>query len=334
MARNLITDVAGVKVGNADDVRLASGVTAIVFDEPAVAAVDVRGGAPGTRDTELLDAHRTVERIDAIVLSGGSAFGLDAAVRRAGLAARAGPRLCDWRHPRADRVRRDAVRPAQRRRQELGPLSALSRSRLRGGGGRRPGLRAGHRRRRLRRDHRPATRAASARLRPSRATATPSARWWRSTPAAMPMSAPPRNSGRRRSRSVTNSAASAFRQQCRPMRSIPVAKGRPGENTTIAIVVTDAILTKSQAKQFAVMAQDGLARAIYPAHTTLDGDTVFAAATGRRALNDVVNEIAELGSIGANTLARAVARGVFDAAALSGGLPSWQDCHSGKLSGR
>src|ERR1044071_5767381 len=77
--RNLITDVAGVRVGNADDARLASGVTAIVFDEPAVAAVDVRGGAPGTRESDLLEAHRTVERIDAIVLSGGSAFGLDAA---------------------------------------------------------------------------------------------------------------------------------------------------------------------------------------------------------------------------------------------------------------
>ena len=77
MARNLITDVAGIKVGNADDANVASGVTAIVFDEPAVAAVDVRGGAPGTRDTDLLDAHRTVERIDAVVLSGGSAFGLD-----------------------------------------------------------------------------------------------------------------------------------------------------------------------------------------------------------------------------------------------------------------
>jgi L-aminopeptidase/D-esterase-like protein len=82
------------------------------------------------------------------------------------------------------------------------------------------------------------------------------------------------------------------------------------------------------------MAQDGLARAIYPAHTTLDGDTVFAAATGRRPLNDAVNEIAELGAIAANALARAVARGVFEAKALSGGLPSWQDCHSGKLSDR
>src|SRR5262244_1772529 len=76
--RNLITDVAGVLVGHADDARLASGVTAIVFEEPAVAAVDVRGGAPGTRETDLLEPHRTAERIDAVVLSGGSAFGLDA----------------------------------------------------------------------------------------------------------------------------------------------------------------------------------------------------------------------------------------------------------------
>ncbi len=77
--RNLITDVSGLKVGHADDARLASGATAIIFDEPAVAAVDVRGGAPGTRDTELLDPAMTIERIDAIALSGGSAFGLDTA---------------------------------------------------------------------------------------------------------------------------------------------------------------------------------------------------------------------------------------------------------------
>src|ERR1700732_886219 len=75
---NLITDIAGVLVGNADDARLASGVTAIIFEEPAVASVDVRGGAPGTRETDLLEPHRSVQRIDAVVLSGGSAFGLDA----------------------------------------------------------------------------------------------------------------------------------------------------------------------------------------------------------------------------------------------------------------
>ena len=77
--RNLITDVSGVLVGNAHDQRLASGVTAIVFEEPAAAAVDVRGGAAGTRETDLLDPAMLVERIDAITLSGGSAFGLDAA---------------------------------------------------------------------------------------------------------------------------------------------------------------------------------------------------------------------------------------------------------------
>ena len=74
--RNLITDVAGVRVGHADDRTIASGATVVVFDEPAVAAVDLRGGAPGTRDTELLDPAMTVERVDAIALSGGSAFGL------------------------------------------------------------------------------------------------------------------------------------------------------------------------------------------------------------------------------------------------------------------
>src|SRR5262252_4451633 len=77
--RNLITDVSGVRVGHAGDAKLGSGVTAIVFDRPMVASVDVRGGGPGTRETALLDPAQTMEGIDAIALSGGSAFGLDAA---------------------------------------------------------------------------------------------------------------------------------------------------------------------------------------------------------------------------------------------------------------
>src|SRR5208282_1001905 len=77
--RNLITDVAGLKIGHAEDVRLGSGATAVIFDEPAVASIDVRGGGPGTRESVLLDPAQTVEAIDAIALSGGSAFGLDAA---------------------------------------------------------------------------------------------------------------------------------------------------------------------------------------------------------------------------------------------------------------
>jgi L-aminopeptidase/D-esterase-like protein len=112
-----------------------------------------------------------------------------------------------------------------------------------------------------------------------------------------------------------------------PTALVPVAKGGPGENTTIVMVATDATLTKAQAKQFAVMAQDGLARAIHPAHTALDGDTVFAAATGRRPLGNAVPELTELGAVAAHVLARAVARSVYEAKALPfpGALPSWRD---------
>ena len=79
MAKNLITDVEGVRVGHADDAKLGSGATVVLFDQPAVAAADLRGGGPGTRESALLDPAMTVERIDAVVLAGGSAFGLDAA---------------------------------------------------------------------------------------------------------------------------------------------------------------------------------------------------------------------------------------------------------------
>src|SRR6266404_1496582 len=75
---NLLTDISGVRVGHADDAALASGVTAIIFDRPAVASIDVRGGGPGTREGALLDPVSTVEAIDAIALAGGSAFGLEA----------------------------------------------------------------------------------------------------------------------------------------------------------------------------------------------------------------------------------------------------------------
>src|ERR1700685_1252049 len=77
--RNLLTDVPGLKVGHGTDLRLGSGTTVVVFDEPAVASIDIRGGGPGTRQSALLDPAQTVEGIDAITLSGGSAFGLDAA---------------------------------------------------------------------------------------------------------------------------------------------------------------------------------------------------------------------------------------------------------------
>jgi D-aminopeptidase len=104
-------------------------------------------------------------------------------------------------------------------------------------------------------------------------------------------------------------------------------KGGPGENTTIAIVATDAVLSKPQARRLAVAAHDGLARAIRPAHTPLDGDLVFAAATGRVPLRDPTRDLAEIALAAADCLARAVARGVHAATALpfAGALPAWSD---------
>jgi L-aminopeptidase/D-esterase-like protein len=111
----------------------------------------------------------------------------------------------------------------------------------------------------------------------------------------------------------------------------PFTKGHVGESTVLAVVATDASLSKAQAKRMAVMAQTGLSRAIYPVHTPLDGDVVFAAATGRRALSDPVRALSELGTIAANTLARAIARGVYEATALRfpNAIPSWRDRFAG-----
>jgi L-aminopeptidase/D-esterase-like protein len=105
------------------------------------------------------------------------------------------------------------------------------------------------------------------------------------------------------------------------------AKGGPHENTTIAVIATDAKLNKAQCNRLAIMAQDGLARASYPVHTPLDGDVVFSAATGVKPLADPYYGLAELGMVAANVMARAIARGVYEATALPfpGALPSWKD---------
>jgi L-aminopeptidase/D-esterase-like protein len=331
--RNLITDVAGLKVGNADDARLASGSTVIVFDEPAVAAVDVRGGAPATRETDLLEAHRTVERIDAIVLSGGSAFGLDAVsgaqawLRENGRGFAIGdirvPIVCgaalfdllnggdkDWGRFPPYRDLGYAAASAAAADFALGTAGAgfgATTVNLKGGLGSAAAVtRDGH-----------TVGALVAVNACGSVNVGAGAQFW---------AAPFERDG--------EFGGLGFPAVVPPAALTPVCKGRPGENTTIALVATDAALSKAQAKEFAVMAQDGFARAIYPAHTTLDGDTVFAAATGRRSLADPVNELAELGAIGANVLARAIARGIFDAKSLPGGPRSWQDCHSAQLSRR
>jgi L-aminopeptidase/D-esterase-like protein len=328
--RNLITDIAGVRVGNAEDPRLASGVTAIVFDEPAVVGVDVRGGAPGTRETDLLEPHRTVERIDAVVLSGGSAFGLDAPsgvqafLRETGRGFAIGdiriPIVCgavlfdmlnggdkNWGRFPPYRDLGYAAAAAAGATFALGTAGAgfgATTVNLKGGLGSASAVtRDGH-----------MVGALVAVNACGSVNVGRGPHFW---------AAPFELGG--------EFGGLGFPATVSPEALIPHAKGRPGENTTIAIVATDATLSKAQTKELAVIAQDGFARAIYPAHTTLDGDTVFAAATGRRPLADAVNELTELGAVAANALARAVARAVFEAKALPGGIPSWHDCHSGRL---
>jgi len=327
--RNLITDVAGLTVGNAGDLRLGSGVTAIVFDEPAVAAVDVRGGAPGTRETDLLALERTVERIDALVLAGGSAFGLDAA---AGAMARL-----------AEQGRGFAVGSA---RVPIVPAAILFD--LGNGGdkawGRYP-------------PYRELGYAATAEAASSFLTGSVGA----GTGAMTAGLKGGLGSASVRAGSFTVGAivavnalgsvtigdgphfwAAPYEQDAEfgglgPPLPLPpdalairIKSGRP-ENTTIGLVATDAALTKAQAKHLAVMAQDGLARAIYPVHTPLDGDTVFAAATGRITPKDPILDMIALGTAAANALARACARAVFEARALpfAPNVPTWQDRFGG-----
>jgi L-aminopeptidase/D-esterase-like protein len=324
--RNLITDVAGILVGQADDPRLASGVSVIIFEEPAVVAVDVRGGAPATRETDLLEPHRTAERIDAVVLSGGSAFGLDA-----GAGAQAFLR---------ERGRGFAIGNVR-----VPLVCGASLFDLLNGGDKNWGRFA---------PYRDLGYSAAAQAGKSFALGTAGAGFGATTinlkGGVGSASAVTRDGHTVGALVAVNACGSAnvgagphfwaapfevdgefgglgFPRTVPPAALTPVAKGRPGENTSIAIIATDADLSKAQAKELAVIAQDGLARAIYPAHTTLDGDTVFAAATGRRPLTDPINEITELGAIAANALARAVARGVFEAKSLPGCPPSWRDRH-------
>jgi D-aminopeptidase len=324
--RNLITDVAGLRVGHADDPRLASGCTAILFDTPASAAVDVRGGAPGTRETDLLDAHRTVTQVDAVVLSGGSAFGLDSAsgvqawLRANGRGFAIGdvfvPIVCgaalfdllnggdkDWGRFPPYRDHGFAAAEAAAHDFKLGTAGAgfgATVFNLKGGLGSASAVtREGH-----------TVGAIVAVNACGSVTVGASRHFWA---AAFEQG---REFGGHGAPAIVPAEA-----------LVPHAKGRPGENTTIALVATDAVLDKAQCHQVAVMAQDGLSRAIYPVHTTLDGDTVFAAATGRRPLKAPVSEVSEIGAIAANVLARAVARGVYEATALPypGTPPAWRD---------
>jgi D-aminopeptidase len=313
--RNLLTDIPGIRVGHADDARLASGVTAIVFDEPFVTAVDVRGGGPGTRETDLLDPARTVERIDAIALSGGSAFGLDAAsgvqaylrgigrgyaVGTARVPLVPGAILFDllnggdknWgRYPP---YRELAYAAAERAGADfaLGSVGAglgATTVNFKGGIGSASAVtEAGF------------AVAALAAVNAAGSVVVDHGPWF--------WAAPYEQNGEFGGHGFPT-AMPAWALAAR-------TKGAPRQNTTLVVAATDAALSKAQAKHLAVMAQDGLARAIHPVHTPLDGDVVFAVATARRPLDNPLFDLTAIGTAAAQVVARAIARGVFEAESL------------------
>jgi L-aminopeptidase/D-esterase-like protein len=324
--RNLITDIPGLRVGHAGDAKLGSGTTVVVFDAPVVASIDVRGGGPGTRETALLDPAQTVEGIDAIVLSGGSAFGLDAAsgvqawLREQGRGFKVRDALVpivpaaimfdllnggdkNWSRYPPYRELGYAAAAGAGRDFALGSVGAglgATTANLKGGVGSASATTRGG-----------ITVGALAVVNAVGTTVVGDGpHFW-----AAPFEQNGEFGGRGAPAKVT-AADLAIR-----------AKGGPQENTTIAVIATDAKLSKAQCNRLAVMAQDGLARAIYPVHTPLDGDVIFSAAAGAKPLADPYYGLAELGMVAANVMARAVARGVYEAKALHfpGALPSWQD---------
>ncbi|WP_235035198.1 P1 family peptidase [Roseomonas sp. 18066] len=321
---NLLTDIAGVSVGHCTDLTLGSGVTAVIFEPPAVAAVHIGGGAPGSRDTALLDLDATVQRIDAITLSGGSTFGLDAAggvqamLREAGRGqifggmpiplapqailfdlANGGDK--DWgRFSPYRQMGYDAALAARPGAFALGSVGA-------GTGATTPLVKGGI---------------------GSASAIASSGHIVSALVAVNAVGSPLIGDG-------PHFWAAPFEQdkefgglglpQSFDLR--PRLKGAVTA-TTIGMVVTDATLTKAECRRLALMADDGLARAILPAHAPNDGDTVFAAATGEKPGGSLV----ELGHLAGIVMARAIARGVYEATALPypNALRSWKDKYQGE----
>jgi L-aminopeptidase/D-esterase-like protein len=322
--RNLITDVPGLRVGHATDERAGTGVTTLLPNGAWVAAVDIGGGGPGVRETETLQPENLVTGIHAITLSGGSVFGLAAAdgvVAR--LSARGvGLRLRPEGHfipivPAA--VLHDLTNPGDKAWGEEPPYRALGRASLEAasedfalgsvGAGR--GAMAG--------GHKGGIGSVSLDLGDglivgALAAANPAGSVFMpdgTTYWAWPFEIDDEYGGRRPT--GDNRVHDLLTDESRLG-----ALGRltAGANTTLGVVATNAALTKSEAKRVAMMAQDGIARAVRPAHTPFDGDLIFALASGERMLSEGGNrwrEIARIGSACADCMARAIARAVHNA---------------------
>ncbi|MBL8906269.1 MAG: P1 family peptidase [Rhizobiales bacterium] len=333
--RNLITDVAGLSVGNAEDRPGMTGTTVLLCDRPMTAAVEIRGGAPGTRETAALDAVNTVEHIHAIVLSGGSVFGLDAAsavtfaLAGRGIGFRFGTQ--PWPCPLVPAAvlfdisnGGDKTWPAEPpyRRLGLEALEAAGADFRLGNAGAGLGAVAG--------ELKGGLGSASIRwndytlgaLVAVNSVGSPvmpgSARLWAMDSAIgdeMGPLQPPRG--------ADHAPLPPLAHTKLALRDVAAAT----RNTTIAIIACDAHLSVAETSRLAIMAVDGMARAIRPIHTPFDGDTVFALATGAHALPEPrMPALAALGTLAADCLARAIGRAIWAADSL-GRWPSYRAAH-------
>jgi L-aminopeptidase/D-esterase-like protein len=330
--RNLITDVAGLRVGQAEDHKVRTGVTVLLPDAPVAASIDVRGGAPGTRDAAALDPVSLVDGVDAIVLSGGSAFGLDApsgvqsVLRVLGRGYQIAPGL-----PRVPVVSGailfDLASGGNKEWGEEPPYRALGKAAAEraaetfalGNAGAGLGAVAGR--------YKGGIGSASSvdgdgftvgALVAVNAVGSPvipgTDLFW-----AHPLEQESEFGGRRGTT---------------PPMEIdlpPDMKGavHTGANTTIAVVATDADLSRIELKRIAIMAADGFARALRPVHTPFDGDLVYAVSTARRPLSGPRPlSVLKLGHMAADCLARAIARGIYEAKTL-GEFKSYRDTFGG-----
>ena len=324
---NLITDVAGLLVGNARDDRLKSGVTVLTSNAPFTASVAVLGGAPGTRETDLLAPEMSVQAVDALVLSGGSAFGLDAAggvvaaLRDQGRGFAVGPArvplvpaaiLFDLLNG-GDKSWTDSPYPALGRAALAAADSRFALGSEGAGTGALTGMQKGGLGSASFVLDSGVTVGALVAANPVGSVTTPGGRrFW---------AAPFEQGDEFGGLGVDPATAVGTTFDSRK-----AALMQAGGNTVIAVVATDADLTKAQARRMALAAHDGIARAVVPSHTPHDGDLVFAAATGARPLPDGPLALLEIGHAAALCLARAIARAVFLARPAPGDLlPCWSD---------
>ena len=326
LAGNCLTDIPGLWVGHYMDIEAASGLSVVLCPQGAVTGVDVRGSAPGTRETDLLNPVNLIEKVQAVVLSGGSVYGLahsDAVVRW--LAEQGYGFPLDDSHvapivPAAvlyDLGRGNTFVPPitqdwaiQACREAAGdPLASGS---LGAGTGAQAGSIKG------------GVGSAACRLESGHLVAAL---------IAVNSNGSVINTNTGRPWEIGLERDGEFgRQGQRAVRLPPAPASGAARNTTIGVVATDALLTKPQATKIAQMAQDGLARAIRPAHTMFDGDTLFCLATGAHPLADTegffqvqaAQAVNEIGQAAADCTSRAIIQGVLSAASL-GELTAFSD---------